>query len=105
MNIYCRNHPGKKVPKTNIYCAECLAIKGKELYIEQGGRCAICGTYFSEDGCLINETVPSAAKLDHDHNSGELRGVLCNNCNRGLGLFKDDPILLQTAISYLNRKR
>jgi uncharacterized protein YbaR (Trm112 family) len=39
--------------------------------------------------------------VDHDHKSGKVRDMLCNHCNRGLGHFLDDPILLQLAAQYL----
>ncbi len=42
--------------------------------------------------------------VDHCHTTGEIRGLLCNNCNRCLGLLKDSPIVLQSAIDYLNRQ-
>lgn len=55
----------------------------------RAGKCDIC-----------SKTV---AKLfvDHDHNTGAVRGMLCPACNSGLGLFKDDPVKLQSAITYL----
>jgi hypothetical protein len=51
-------------------------------------QCVICG---SEEPLVV----------DHDHQSGEVRGMLCNHCNRGLGHFRDDPMLLEFAAQYL----
>jgi hypothetical protein len=51
-------------------------------------ECVICGA----SGKLV---------VDHDHVTGEIRGMLCNHCNRGLGHFRDDPTLLEFAAQYL----
>jgi len=59
----------------------------------QGSQCAICGKSFALDA--------REPQADHDHSSGEPRGLLCLACNSGLGLFKDDPEILQWAIEYL----
>lgn len=59
----------------------------------QGGVCAIC-----KKECTSK---PSLA-VDHDHATGKVRGLLCSNCNNGLGRFKDDVELLNNAIGYLN---
>jgi len=42
--------------------------------------------------------------VDHDHLTGKIRGVLCDNCNLGLGIFKDSKDLLTNAIQYLCQK-
>lgn len=51
-------------------------------------QCVICG----DDGLLV---------VDHDHDTGQVRGMLCSHCNRGLGHFRDDPLLLEFAAEYL----
>lgn len=59
---------------------------------------------FCEGVCVICENkCPSGRRLavDHDHKTGVIRGLLCINCNKGLGNFKDNTELLQKAISYL----
>lgn len=58
---------------------------------KQGGVCKICGK--SSQGVSL--------AVDHDHQTGRIRGILCENCNRGLGMFKDSPMLLAEAIKYL----
>ena len=65
------------------------------LLAEQGGRCNICGT-----------STPSGRSkeffsVDHDHQTGKIRGLLCANCNHGLGHFRDNSEVLQAAIEYL----
>jgi hypothetical protein len=59
---------------------------------EQAGGCAICGG-----------TNPSGFRLavDHNHETGEVRGLLCTNCNFVLGYSHDDPALLRKTIRYL----
>ena len=59
---------------------------------EQNGLCAIC------------EAAP-AAHVDHDHDTGAVRQLLCFNCNGGLGQFRDDPAVLRAAAEYVERHR
>lgn len=63
----------------------------------QGKTCGICGG--PPDGRWRRYNI------DHCHKTGRLRGLLCTNCNRGLGHFKDSPRLLELAIKYLRRRR
>ena len=58
------------------------------LKMKQGGLCAVCRT-------------AQAKHVDHDHATGKVRGILCFNCNGGLGQFKDRIDRLQQAIDYL----
>lgn len=53
-------------------------------------ECVICG----DGGSLV---------VDHDHKTGKIRGMLCNHCNRGLGHFRDDPLLLEFAAEYIRQ--
>ena len=62
------------------------------LLTEQEGRCKICGR------------LPQSRRLsvDHCHATGKVRGLLCGQCNHGIGNFQDDPRLLKAAAEYLN---
>ncbi len=58
------------------------------------GCCEICGIKEEDVRCF---------HLDHDHNTGVFRGMICFHCNAGLGQFKDNVESLQNAIKYLNK--
>ena len=62
------------------------------MWKNQDGKCAICGKPF---------ITPSDSCIDHNHETGENRGLLCNKCNLGLGHFNDDIKLMKKAIEYL----
>ena len=64
------------------------------MFAKQNGCCAICGIHQSK--------VKKTLSVDHCHNTGIIRGLLCNNCNLGLGKFKDSIITLEVAITYLS---
>jgi Recombination endonuclease VII len=65
------------------------ADKWQKIWDYQGGKCAICG-------CALK-----IANTDHDHKSGEVRGLLDHRCNRALGRFGDSLVLLLAAVAYL----
>lgn len=67
----------------------------KHLFDLQGGVCAICQS--PENGRYAHLSV------DHNHDTGKIRGLLCNNCNRGIGLLKDDPKILEQAKEYIEK--
>ena len=68
-----------------------------EMIEKQGGLCAICQKPASGKGH------GSRLHVDHDHDTGAIREMLCPPCNRGLGQFKDDVATLQYAIEYLKK--
>src|ERR1017187_6359449 len=70
---------------TQEQCAEKLAA--------QAGGCDICGT--KDPGGRGN-----SFHVDHDHETGAVRSLLCTNCNSGLGRLKDSPRLLRRAATY-----
>lgn len=96
----------------NFHCMKCVKARrnqdrhgynSEELNIladKQDNRCLICHTYFKNTKFVI----------DHDHNccpgtfscGNCIRGLLCRTCNLGLGMFKDNIILLLSAAEYLN---
>lgn len=75
------------------------ALRYQELLHEQRGVCAVCSQ---------PEKSPDKASgkirdlcIDHDHDTGAVRALLCSNCNRALGLLGDDPAVLDAAKAYL----
>jgi len=58
------------------------------------GLCDVCG----------RPPTGNRLSIDHNHVTGELRGLLCINCNTGLGMFKDNPELLLLAVDYLDKE-
>jgi len=61
------------------------------MYDSQNGKCAIC----------LQDIAAENSAIDHNHDSGKIRGILCKSCNRGIGLLKDDSEVLNRASSYL----
>lgn len=60
----------------------------------QGDRCGVCRESF---------TGTRPPDIDHHHATGRVRGLLCGSCNRGIGLFQEDPERLRAAAAYLER--
>lgn len=116
--------PKKEWPEGERWCAGCQTFV--PLFYVQGSRCRACAsranhashvrrTYGLDPAeyqallewqggrCFICGQVPRSRRLavDHDHETGEVRGVLCFTCNVGLGNFRDRPDLLDRAVHYL----
>lgn len=61
----------------------------EELLVKQDGKCAICNRI-------------RKLHVDHCHDTGRVRGLLCNNCNCGIGNLQDDPKIIKKALEYLS---
>lgn len=59
----------------------------------QNGNCAICGIPHSDPWNILH--------VDHDHETGDIRGLLCGTCNSALGLFCESVETMRAAIKYL----
>lgn len=64
------------------------------MLISQSGRCLVCGNDFKHS---------RDSNVDHCHKTGRVRGILCTACNSGIGYFRDDPTIMESAITYLRR--
>ncbi len=85
-------HGRRKQRKAPLRALYGLSIEQHErMYLGQEGQCAVCG-----------EAVPySKINTDHDHKTGEVRGLLCYKCNLGLGFFGDTYEGVMRAADYL----
>lgn len=70
------------------------------LHEQCGGVCMICK---QPESALDRWGKPKRLSVDHDHNTGFIRGLLCARCNPALGLFADNPELLRQAAQYLDQ--
>lgn len=65
------------------------------MFDEQKGYCACCGQ--------SHENFRNGLHVDHDHATGQVRGLLCTQCNPGIGYFEDSIERLEMAIKYLKK--
>jgi hypothetical protein len=111
---------------TSKQCSKCGKDKPLSEFapnrIGKGGRVSWCKVCMAEHNSTARRNKAKAAgyppdntcqicfqvstktlSLDHNHKTGKFRGWLCNNCNTGLGMFKDSPEILQRALLYLRQ--
>lgn len=93
-----KSNPDYKNQVRKQYLKRTFGITEEEFLLrlnQQNGKCLICGVGLLEIGTHTH--------IDHDHKTNKIRGILCTNCNRGLGHFKDNILNLRMAISYLEK--
>lgn len=76
------------------YESMCLAV---------GMKCEICHIPGRTSAEIAEVGSPNVLVLDHCHITGKIRGILCRDCNTGIGSLQDDPNLLRNAVQYLER--
>ena len=64
----------------------------EQMVADQGGVCAICDEPPAQGSSLY---------VDHDHATGDVRGLLCRQCNAGIGMLKDDAAIVRRAADYM----
>lgn len=104
-SIKCRKW-SEQNPERDQYNRRSAALKRKygidleeytAILIKQDYCCGICG--LKDSGTIQHDTLA----LDHCHETGKVRGILCDKCNRGIGLLQDSPELLKKAIEWLKK--
>lgn len=102
-HLYCSDtcKPNKKA----MYLKRVYRISTEnhqKMKIDQDSLCAICGS----KGFLIGRNGHTEKlHIDHCHTTGKVRGLLCPNCNRALGLFQDNPELMRQAATYVEEHK
>lgn len=94
-------------------CKECCKEAQRKFYLKNKSRIKAKLYNVPEEiiekiisnGCEICGKQENITYIDHCHETGRIRGGLCNDCNKGLGRFKDDPQLLNSAVEYLARTK
>ncbi len=90
-------------------CRECRKkIDGKQISLKEKRKWEANKPEYEPFQCPICQkvTIPGVTSkivLDHNHNTGKIRGWICDSCNTGIGRFKDDISLLERAIAYLKK--
>lgn len=117
MSQFSRNK--RMIDGLGTYCRSCVALRAKSAYTPNVGRIwnlkrnyGISLEEFDSileaqgNACAICHCTESGGKnwhVDHDHNTGAIRGLLCNSCNTALGHMRDSPAILRAAADYVER--
>ena len=90
-----KNKDKIKVDQREYHLKKCgLSVEEyNKLFDEQKGRCKICGRHQNE--------FKNRLHIDHDHETGKIRSLLCGNCNRTLGYFGENPLIFIKMAKYV----
>ena len=102
---YIKNRRKRKLYQRELQlkCSYGITLEQyNQLILHQNGKCAICNNKETSKNC--NRKIKKLS-IDHNHKTGEIRGLLCDNCNNLLGRAKDNINILQNAIKYLKETK
>ena len=68
------------------------------MFRDQGGVCRVCG---KPDTHTTKSGIQRRLAVDHNHNTGEVRGLLCQRCNQALGLLRENPVAIKSLLEYI----
>jgi 5-methylcytosine-specific restriction endonuclease McrA len=95
--LYRQRHPERfKIAKKKAHIKMTYGLtveQYQDMFLRQQGLCGICRAEFTEENNM---------HIDHNHQTGQVRGLLCRDCNFGIGFLRDDPKRLMDAIFYLS---
>jgi hypothetical protein len=77
----------------------------EDILARQSGGCAICGRTPKDFAKPKNNYRERHLPVDHDHETGTVRGILCTNCNTAIGKAQDSPEILEKMADYIRRSR
>ena len=93
---YTTGNPTERIRSMHLQLTYGITIaEYEQIFYSQEGCCAICGKHQSEFKKRLH--------VDHDHKTGIVRGLLCSQCNHGIGNFEDSTDLLIKAVNYLDK--
>ena len=97
-----KNHWDTKDRKNNLKKLYGMTVEEyDQMFEDQNGVCAICGQL--ETRIHIFNGLPQRLAIDHNHETGKIRGLLCSKCNLILGQINDDGVWLINALQYLKK--
>lgn len=97
-----RYYSKNKVKKHEYQITRLYGIEAEQYYkmfSDQENRCAICNQHETRKSRTPGEV--AKLTLDHNHETGQIRGLLCHSCNTGIGKFRESKDLLRLAVAYL----
>lgn len=98
VTIYYKKNP-RKLKNQNLKKNYGITVEDYEqLFEQQNGVCAICGKIETR---ICTKGIVQSLSVDHDHSSGLVRGLLCDRCNKAIGMLYHNTDLFIKAIEYL----